>query len=210
MHRRIAVVALALLLTGAGQVPAWAHADLTDSTPADGSVVPEAPRALALRFSERVEPTTMALLSRVATVPTAVRSSGAKVRVQPQRGLPTGKYALTWVVDSADGHEVNGSVAFAVGSAPSARGSQTLSMSPSVRTVLSTQRAGSADIRFPGRAVTGNVEWTHSRLKGPLSWPVADSSARGILPFSGEWKLRATLIDNAGAVVAVTGSTVLR
>ena len=209
MRRLTVSVALALLLFGAGQVPALAHASLTGSSPTDGSVVRTSLKSLTLKFSEAVTAQTIELKSNTATVATTVDSNGNRIKITPQTALPRGLYAASWIVESDDSHVVNGSIAFAVGLTPTPKGSQLVNTVPAVRTTLNTQRAGIAQVRFPGKKVTGNVQWQHLRLQGPLSWSIAGSAAQGILPFPGKWTMQATLIDDSGAVISVTGSVVI-
>jgi len=209
MRRLIASMALALFLFGAGQVPALAHASLTGSSPTDGSVVRTSPKSVTLKFSEAVTAQTIELKSNTATVATTASSKGNRIKITPQTALPRGLYAASWVVESEDSHVVNGSIAFAVGVVPAPKGSQLVNTVPAVRTTLNTQRAGIAQVRFPGKKVTGNVQWQHLGLQGPLTWSIASSAAQGILPFPGKWTMQATLIDDSGAVISVTGSVVI-
>ncbi|MDW5326002.1 FixH family protein [Plantactinospora sp. KLBMP9567] len=108
----------------AAPTPAWAHADLIRSTPADGQVYRRSPERLQLQFTE---PVTVAVAgfrlydSGGELVPTGEPShpSGDRTTVDvPLRGeLPDGGYAVSWRVISADSHPVSGAYTFTVGSA---------------------------------------------------------------------------------------------
>jgi copper transport protein len=122
----------ALLLAGAALlalvvVPAaQAHAELIATTPSDGTVLRESPRAVVLRFDEPLE-------SSFATVevrdPFGRRVDDRRLtRVDPRtlkapisRALSRGTYRVDWHVVSEDSHPIGGSFVFSVG-APSPTG----------------------------------------------------------------------------------------
>ncbi|MFJ8943849.1 copper resistance CopC/CopD family protein [Streptomyces sp. NPDC102395] len=110
------------LLAAAG--PASAHAALTGSDPAQGTVVDKAPTQVSLTFSEQVAMSGASLRvldpkgTRVDTgEPTNVSGTTYAVRLHP--GLPDGTYTVTYQVVSADSHPVAGAYTFSIG-APSA------------------------------------------------------------------------------------------
>ncbi|MFB1045080.1 copper resistance CopC/CopD family protein [Streptomyces chrestomyceticus] len=124
---RLLVLAAALLgaLLG-GAAPASAHAALTGSTPAQGSVVQSAPEQVTLTFSEGVA---MSDDSVRVLDPQGKRVDRGKLRdlcsgetvkygagLPP--GLPDGTYTVAWQAVSADSHPVSGAFTFSVG-APS-------------------------------------------------------------------------------------------
>ncbi|BCK69860.1 hypothetical protein Srufu_038130 [Streptomyces libani subsp. rufus] len=127
---RLLVVALALagaLLGGlGGAAPASAHAALTGSTPAQGSVADRAPEQVTLTFSEGVA---MGDDSIRVLDPQGKRVDDGKLRnlssdrvVKYGAGLPSGlrdgTYTVAWQAVSADSHPVSGAFTFSVG-APS-------------------------------------------------------------------------------------------
>ncbi|MGW7572855.1 copper resistance CopC/CopD family protein [Streptomyces sp. NPDC054765] len=127
---RLLVVAVALagaLIGGlGGAAPASAHAALTGSTPAQGSVVDHAPEQVTLTFSEGVA---MGNDSIRVLDPRGKRVDRGKLRnlcsdsiVKYGAGLPpglgNGTYTVTWQAVSADSHPVAGAFTFSVG-APS-------------------------------------------------------------------------------------------
>ena len=101
--------------------PAFAHATLVASDPANGAVVPDAPNKVTLTFSESVQ-----LLSGKIQVlapdgsradqgePTA---AGAAVTIPLRAGGGRGTYLISYRVMSADSHPVGGSLTFSVGAA---------------------------------------------------------------------------------------------
>ncbi|MFK0260890.1 copper resistance protein CopC [Streptomyces angustmyceticus] len=127
---RLLVVAVALagaLIGGlGGAAPASAHAALTGSTPAQGSVVDHAPEQVTLTFSEGVA---MGDDSIRVLDPRGKRVDRGKLRnlcsdsvVKYGAGLPPGlgdgTYTVSWQAVSADSHPVSGAFTFSVG-APS-------------------------------------------------------------------------------------------
>ncbi|MEU3507566.1 copper resistance protein CopC [Streptomyces longwoodensis] len=115
------LAAVAALLVGAG--PAAAHAALTGSDPAQGTVVDTAPTQVSLTFSEKVATTDGSLRvldpkgKRVDTGRPA-NVSGTTYAVQLHAGLPDGTYTVTYQVVSEDSHPVAGAYTFSIG-APS-------------------------------------------------------------------------------------------
>ncbi|MFE9001465.1 copper resistance CopC/CopD family protein [Streptomyces sp. NPDC007875] len=119
------LLAALLCALSVGASSASAHAALTSTDPADGSVVKTAPREVTLNFSEGV------LLSgdsvrvldpkgkRVDTGKTAHaggKSSTAAAGLHS--GLPDGTYTVAWKAVSEDSHPVSGAFTFSIG-APS-------------------------------------------------------------------------------------------
>ncbi|MFJ9415039.1 copper resistance protein CopC [Streptomyces sp. NPDC101227] len=124
---RLLVVVAALFgaLLG-GAAPAAAHAALTGSDPAQGSVVEQAPEQVSLTFSEGVA---MGDDSIRVLDPKGKRVDRGKLRnlcsgsvVKYGAGLPPGladgTYTVAWQAVSADSHPVSGAFTFSVG-APS-------------------------------------------------------------------------------------------
>lgn len=106
--------------------PAFAHAVLEQSNPADGAVVATAPTQVTLDFGEPVGVEAGAVrvfddrLHRVDDGrPTA---AGSQVRVALKSGLRPGTYTVTWRVISADSHPVAGGFTFSIGHPSSVAG----------------------------------------------------------------------------------------
>lgn len=113
----IAVVALII----ADARTAHAHAMLDHASPPVGSVVPNAPRELTLRFTEDIEPAFSQVEIRGANGDVVSagkaqidRSNRAQLRV-PLKRLTPGTYTVTWNVLSVDTHRTQGHFTFRVG-----------------------------------------------------------------------------------------------
>ncbi|WP_162599868.1 copper resistance CopC/CopD family protein [Nocardioides solisilvae] len=121
MRRLLA--ALLLLLAGSSASlalapPAWAHAQLVGTDPAEGAVLPEAPESVTLEFSEPVRltgrrPTTYD--ARGTVVDSSATASGSTLEVVLEEPLARGTHLVTWLVVSDDGHPVSGTLTFSVG-----------------------------------------------------------------------------------------------
>ncbi|MBB2819291.1 UNVERIFIED_ORG: copper transport protein [Rhizobium esperanzae] len=99
---------------------AAAHASLTGTVPADGSVVEAGPARFTLSFSEPVSPISLRLVrpdgSAVSLDKFTLRDRTLEIEAPP--GLANGTHVISWRVVSEDGHPVGGSVIFSIG-APS-------------------------------------------------------------------------------------------
>ncbi|UIK04691.1 copper resistance CopC/CopD family protein [Neorhizobium galegae] len=107
----------AILLWSVMTAAASAHASLNTTEPRDGSVVPIAPRVIALTFSEPVSPTSLKL-TRPDRSSVTLKSFVLKdrtVEITPPDDLSDGSYLLSWRVVSEDGHPIGGSVVFSIG-----------------------------------------------------------------------------------------------
>lgn len=96
---------------------AMAHASLTGTMPADGEVVPTAPKTFSISFSEPVSPLTLRLIAPDGSVADLVDFTlrDQTVEIAAPESLDNGTHVLTWRVVSSDGHPVGGSVVFSVG-----------------------------------------------------------------------------------------------
>ncbi|MFD3695200.1 copper resistance protein CopC [Streptomyces sp. NPDC058646] len=111
---------LALILGGAG--PASAHASLSGSDPADGTVLQTAPQQVTLTFTESVtfSEDSLRVLSpdneRANPRPAQhADGKGNTARVELADTLPQGTYTVAWRVVSADGHPISGAFVFSIG-----------------------------------------------------------------------------------------------
>ncbi|MBR7672373.1 copper resistance protein CopC [Streptomyces daliensis] len=115
--------------------PASAHAALTGSSPAEGSVVDSAPEEVTLSFSEgvamsdgsirvldprgkRVDEGTVRDLGGADDAGGGSGGSTVKRGVGLKSGLPDGTFTVAWQAVSADSHPVSGAFTFSIG-APS-------------------------------------------------------------------------------------------
>ena len=114
--RRALLAVIVLLVSASG---AMAHAGLIATDPLEGSVLPDAPAAIALTYTEPVSPISFSLIEvGGVSVPLAEFAiAGAAVKVTLPQNLKRGSYLFSWRVTSEDGHPVNGTVDFAVGAA---------------------------------------------------------------------------------------------
>ncbi|MGW4898600.1 copper resistance CopC/CopD family protein [Kitasatospora sp. NPDC004240] len=128
-HRRIAGLlgvlgaVLALMLAGAG--PAAAHATLQSTDPAQNTVLPAAPAAVTLTFSEAVslsgdsvkvlDPAGQAVETG-SPVHADGKDNTARIGLRP--GLAGGTYTVAWRAVSEDSHPIGGAFVFSIG-APS-------------------------------------------------------------------------------------------
>ncbi|MER5873062.1 copper resistance protein CopC [Streptomyces sp. NPDC002044] len=124
-HKALALAAtlfalFALLLGGAG--PAFAHTGLSGSDPADGAVLPTAPRHVTLTFTESVgfSEDSLRVLSpdnERVNPRQAHRADGQEntARVELSGALSQGTYTVAWRVVSADGHPISGAFVFSIG-----------------------------------------------------------------------------------------------
>jgi len=115
------IAALTAVLAAPAQ-PAYAHAQLTGTTPANGARLDTAPAEIVLEFSERVNLVRdgVRLLDAAGAVrdtgPAVVDpTTGRRVRMSVPAGLGTGTYTVSWRVVSADSHPIHGAFAFGVG-----------------------------------------------------------------------------------------------
>ena len=113
-----AVAAVAVLWSLAS--PAWGHATLVSSTPADGDRLPAAPATVGFTFSEEV--TTglggIVVLDRDANRMdrgVTTRPAPNQVRADLVADMPNGTYLASYRVVSADGHIITGAIVFAIG-----------------------------------------------------------------------------------------------
>ncbi|MFB8239663.1 FixH family protein [Kitasatospora purpeofusca] len=115
---------LALLLAGAG--PASAHAALQSTDPAQNAVLPAAPQAVTLTFSEAVSLSSDSVrvldpAGRAVDAGSPAHADGKDntARVGLGSGLANGTYTVAWRAVSEDSHPIGGAFTFSIG-APSA------------------------------------------------------------------------------------------
>lgn len=214
MRKALVAAVLGSLLLVVSPAPAYAHADLVRSVPANGSVVDTAPSSIRLTFSEPVTLDASRILDASGTeVASRATLAGSMLTLTPTVPLNRGITTATFTITSDDGHQVEGAIAFVIGK-PGARGAtQRIATSPAVTTRLSGSRPGVLTTTFTSPATSGEVVWTSPQVAGSLSWPVCArgrvAEARGVLPFAGTWTMRATLISAKGAIIITTGTATL-
>jgi len=117
--KRIAVFfALLVAVLSAHGPSAWAHADLTASTPADGETVEADISRIALEFSQDVRVTLVQVVPAGSSQPVDLKSelpgafSDAIAVSVP--ALATGAYKVRWTAIAKDGHVMDGGFSFTV------------------------------------------------------------------------------------------------
>lgn len=124
MHlaKKTLLFTLGLLLAGVAQ----AEPKLLSSSPAEGSTV-QAPKAVELRFSEKLEPqhsgaklvmTEMAGMAHASPMAVKARvAAGAEpgvMLITPASALTSGSYRVDWRAAGAEGQPVRGALTFKV------------------------------------------------------------------------------------------------
>lgn len=214
MRKALVAAVLGSLLLVVSPAPAYAHADLVRSVPANGSAVATAPSSIRLTFSEPVTLDTSRILDASgAEVASRAILAGSILTITPTVPLNRGITTVTFTITSDDGHQVEGAIAFVVGRSGSRGATQRIATQPAVVTRLNGSHPGALTATFAKAAASGQVVWTSPQLAGSLSWPVhargRRAEARGVLPFAGTWTMRATLISAKGAIVITTGTATL-
>lgn len=109
--RRLLQASLAALLVMAPIAGAHAHTALQDSSPASGSVLTEAPPALALTFVEPTRLTSLVLVTSAGEKRLTFTPSGsARSFTSARPPLLRGRNEIRWRALSQDGHVVEGSI----------------------------------------------------------------------------------------------------
>ena len=106
------------LLGIAAASAAHGHASLERASPLAGSTVSDAPKAIVLTFSEKLEP---AFSNIIVTDAGGVHVSDGKAQVDGStmrvglKSLAPGSYKVSWRAVSADTHAMQGSFVFQIG-----------------------------------------------------------------------------------------------
>ena len=116
MRNLIALFAITLLSATFPYAAHSAHAQLVNSTPADGSVIESPPSSFVFEFSEAVK-FHQAFIKKDADKekPLNVPNTDAKTITIPAPSLTVGHYVLEWSVFTHDSKAVSGRIRFTVG-----------------------------------------------------------------------------------------------
>ena len=145
--RRLLTVSVlsGLVLVGAA-APAFAHAELTASSPAKGASLAAAPTEVSLTFDE---PVTLGQNPVAVTGPGGASwfvgkptIAGPVITVPVHASGPAGAYTLTYRVIADDGDDVTGSVAFTM---TAVAGPASTSKTPPTTTEAPSSAAGTAE-----------------------------------------------------------------
>ena len=143
---RLAFAGMSFVLLGllASEGRVMAHAALIAGSPAEGSVVANAPTQFTLDFSEPVSPLVLKLIQPDGTA-RMLDSFALKDRrlvIDAPTPLDHGTHVLSWRVVSEDGHPVGGTVAFSVGAPSAITPNVPAKTDPAVRALLWTAKIG--------------------------------------------------------------------
>jgi copper transport protein len=160
--RRMALAAtLAVLLSLLFVSPAAAHAELVNTTPANGAQLTKPPSKVQMTFTESVNllPDGIRLVDGAgAVVPTPDPTvAGGTVLWPMPTALPEGAYVVTFRVVSADGHPISGAFSFGIGAAATVS---------------------------PGAATGGETGGTTVGDATTAPWPVVSSRLAGYVGFA--------------------------
>ncbi len=107
--------ALAVVLAA----PAYGHAVVLHTVPADGALLESAPAEIVIRFNEPValiEARVLDAAGNPAAARDAATARGRDLRITLPPALADGSYVVSYRVVSADSHPVGGSIVFSIGS----------------------------------------------------------------------------------------------
>jgi methionine-rich copper-binding protein CopC len=117
-HLPVAAVALVALVAST----AWAHTELTGSTPADKATVTTPVKEIVLQFEEPVRLTALSLADASGakkTLADVPKEDAARFAIAVRDELAPGDYVATWRAVGDDTHVVTGQIHFTVGMAHS-------------------------------------------------------------------------------------------
>ncbi len=185
-------------------VPAYAHAYLISTSPAEGAVLTEAPERITLRFNEPVEVPTdgVRLFNRAGQRVDMQRAQSEADVVAFDAGvLDEGAYIITWRVVSDDGHPVAGMFTFAVGTAEA------------VDEALLAELAGDTDGVGAAVRITRALTYIATLLAVGVTWfiwwvaraPLDRRRLREVAALSGLAAVAATFAGFVAQAQAVTG-----
>ena len=123
----LTTVAVVAALVALGALPAAAHEQLLESRPGDGEALADPPREVVLTFTSDIVPIAPIVLVRdsagnaVAEGEPAIE--GNVVTAALPVDLADGSYLVVWRVVSGDGHPIEGTFPFTVGTVPDDAGS---------------------------------------------------------------------------------------
>ena len=196
--RAVVVAVLALLAVAGVATTASAHAQLVETSPADGATVASLPRAATLTFTDPIDPQFVRVrLTGPDRVPTSPEPSVKQgVVTVPLTDAGAGEYLLVYRVVSKDGHPVSGSVTFTVDAAPvSGGGGTTAPVTPSA-----TDDAGGEPSASP--AATSSTPTSTPTSAGPTTVAAAPASDAS----DGGPGLPVTFLVGLAAVVLALGT----
>ena len=195
----LAIVAAAIVVAGPSAPTVYAHAGLESSVPAASSVLEQGPSQVVLDFDEPIESAGAAIElfdqsgAPVATGEPALRPDDDSVLVADAPALGDGTYAVVWRIVSVDGHVIEGSFSFQIGTAAAGDAADLL------------DQVASAGGTGRGVSTTYGVARALAYLGVAL---LLGGGLLTLLSRVDEPRRRALLLVRAGGVVAVVASAV--
>lgn len=152
--RSLLVAALVALIASLGTSGSavLAHAEVVEITPANNAVVPDAPAAVTVRFTEPVSlsgGSTQVFDDTGEVIATDGSVSDSTVTIPLPSELADGTYVVAWRVISADSHPISGSSVFSVG-APSTTSPIDIDAGPEIPAVASGWRVAAMAASYAG------------------------------------------------------------
>lgn len=129
--RTLALVALVVVSLVVAPTAAFAHDELTSSSPANGAALTSPPKAITLVFEDAPLAGTAKMAAKASdgsmiTLPDAT-ITGASVSVAWPSTAPSGTYEVAWRNVGQDGHPLTGTLKFSYTGGPSPTASPTVS-----------------------------------------------------------------------------------
>lgn len=141
------VVAL-MLLVGPGALAASAHSELVSSSPADGAALDAPPVAVDLTFNEEISDAGLQVVAQGPSGPVTLGTpvlNGPQVSAPWPQGQPGGTYTIAYRVVSADGHPIDGTLAFSFAAGAGSGASNAGSGASNAASAGSAGSSGAAD-----------------------------------------------------------------
>jgi copper resistance protein C len=115
MLNKIALLSTLLFFIFGANV--FAHSHLEDSTPKNGEILTESPKAITLTFETAIEPTSTFTLmdEKNVSIPlSTVSISDNQLIANVEDSLINGAYTIHWKIIGEDGHPLEGDIPFTV------------------------------------------------------------------------------------------------
>jgi copper transport protein len=210
-RRAIAVLALAVALTGLFAGDAQAHAGPRRTDPVEGATLGDTPEFVRVTFSEKPEPslssirvldTSGAAFHVGSAEPVADDPLSLAVRVRP---LERGVYVVNWrVVSAVDGHPTQGAYAFGVRVSPAGIAVGGAAMNPAASRFEMLARwlliAGLVVLAGAGMASVLQFGGPADRLLGGAGWLVA-AAGLGLLAIAQQRSAAASFDQLLGTAI---------
>ncbi|MFM7087969.1 MAG: copper resistance protein CopC [Candidatus Paceibacterota bacterium] len=189
---------LSLLLLTLDHQSAYAHAEITGSSPANSTVIKVLPKEIILSFNEAVsvEKDGIQLLNASGKIlSSSAKQSGSDLKLVTPK-IKAGRYLVRYRVISADGHIIIESITFSYGletpkSKPLSR--YLGSKGENIGFFLSGSRAGENSFIVNTKGLSGRAEFKNTKFGAPI---LVNLSASGnalegkvLIPSSGKWSV---------------------